>query len=82
MATVSITIPDDQLDRVAEAFADYHAYQSMVPDPPGAPIPNPETKRQFMRARVIDYIRETVRAQETIAAAAIAQLSVTDVGVE
>lgn len=83
MATVSITIPDGELNRITEAFAGYYGYQETVPDPPGDPIPNPETKAQFLRARVIDYIRETVHVQELTTAVAAAESTVVDVnGIE
>ncbi len=71
MATLTITIPNAQLTRVANAVATQHGYQAEVPDPdnPGQTIPNPQTKADFAREVLMRFLRETVRAHEAAVAA-------------
>jgi hypothetical protein len=74
MATTTITIPDAQLTRVVNAWAIVHGYQSFVPDPTtGAPIANPQTKGQFMKADIIRLMKEAVKLVEGDAAATTAR---------
>jgi hypothetical protein len=70
MATITITIPDDKMPRVEDAFVAQFNYQETVPGPldeNGAPtsyIPNPETKNQFMRRQIRDYFKSVVAMHE------------------
>jgi hypothetical protein len=75
MASLTITIPDGQLARVRDSFALAYNYQATIPDPanPGATIPNPENKVQFMQRKVREYIKEVVKGQEAVAAAEAAR---------
>jgi hypothetical protein len=75
MATISFAIPDDVLPRVLDAFAEMYGYQDQVSDPanPGEMIPNPQTKAQFARRKIIDYVREMVRVYEGSVAKASAE---------
>ena len=70
MAQISITIPDDRLQRVLDGFASAMKYPDLVPGADGMPIPNPETKQQFFRRMLLEYIRTVVRAEERKAAVA------------
>ena len=60
MAQIKINIPDNRLQGVIAAFCDVYHYQEKVPDggPDGALIPNPQTKAQFAKAKMGEYIRE------------------------
>lgn len=53
MATINIQIPDAALDRVVNAFAAVHGYQQILNDGTA----NPETKAQFARREMREYIR-------------------------
>lgn len=66
MATMTITIPDAQLNRVRDAFAAAYGYSATVPDPanPGQTIPNPENKTQFTQRMVRKYMHEVVKGYE------------------
>lgn len=87
MATVSFSIPDPEVDRVVNAFADYYAYQAAVPNPdhdpsdPESPetVPNPLNKTQFLKQRVIGFVKEAVRNQERSVAILAAKGTVDDV---
>lgn len=66
MATITISIPDAAVTRVTDAFTKQFAYQDTIPDPnnPGATIPNPETKAQFVQRMIRNYIKEVVASYE------------------
>jgi hypothetical protein len=80
MAEVTITIPDALLSRVADGFAGYYGYQDTITDPgTGAQVPNPQTKAQHMRERVIEHVKAVVGDHERAAAAEEAQGAVADI---
>lgn len=54
MAQVIIDIPNNQVTRINEAFADLYGWSSEL----GV------TKTQFAKAKIIDYIRSTVKSSE------------------
>lgn len=64
MATIqfTITIPDAVKDSWIDDFNLHHGYKAQIEDAEGNLIPNPQTKAQFMKAKVIAFIRESVRA--------------------
>lgn len=64
MAQLTITIPDAQTARVFDAFAAAYGYQATIDGQP-----NPQTRAQFARQKVIEFIKNTVKAQEAQAAA-------------
>ncbi len=70
MATLSITIPDDKLGRVRAAFGVAYGYQDTING-----SPNPESLAQFTRRRVIEYIKDVVRAHEAQSAADAARIA-------
>ena len=70
MATISFQIPDAALPRVVSAFAAAYGYQDLVGDPP---VQNPETRAQFMRRCIMEFVRNTVQAVEVNVAAETAR---------
>ena len=66
MAQIKINIPDNRLQGVIAAFCDVYHYPLMVPDggPDGVLIPNPQTKAQFAKAKMGEYIREVYVASK------------------
>lgn len=66
---ININIPDDQDNRVVQSFAKTFGYEDEILDPnnPNGPvtIPNPQTKRQFFKAKLIEYIKSIVCSYET-----------------
>lgn len=70
MATLTFTIPDAALPRVVDAFATAYGYQALIGDPP---VANPETRGQFMRRHVMEFIKNTVQAVEVNVAAETAR---------
>jgi hypothetical protein len=65
MASISITIPDAVLSRVLDAFAARYGWESA----------GGQTKAQFAKSRVIEFIRDVVRAHEATAVAEAARVA-------
>jgi hypothetical protein len=66
MASITITIPDAQVQRVLDAFSHRYGYQDQID---GAP--NPQTKVQFAKQQVALWIkRETEDYERAIRIAA------------
>ena len=64
MTVISITIPDEQMTRVAVAVANNYGYEEMIPDGLGGEISNPETRRQFFRRMLRGWVKENVKSYE------------------
>lgn len=65
MATVSITIPDDQVKRVVDAFVSVFDYN----------VSRDGSKNAFVKAKVVYFIKEVVKQYEAQAAAEAARLA-------
>lgn len=65
---ISIEIPDGQINRVTNAFAAVYGYRDKIPDPNTTDvvmyIDNPQTKRQFTKQQIIEFIKRTVSSIE------------------
>ena len=75
MAKITFNVPDNQLNTVMDALAYFYGYQSEVKkdltDGSGGitTIPNPETKKAFVRRMIAEEIKYKVRqAKSEIAA--------------
>src|SRR5262245_39482283 len=67
MASIVIKIEDSQLQRVLDRFAQAHGYQDFVEqDPTLPPIPNAESRLDFLRRLIVERIRRTVLDQEVL----------------
>ncbi len=65
MASITINIPDDQLQYVLDRFAEAHGYQDQVErDPASPPTANLETKMDFIRRALVERITTTVAEQD------------------
>jgi hypothetical protein len=75
MATITINIPDNVLQRVVNGVAVAHGYQERIPDPanPDATIPNPQTRAQFAKAMLVKFVKDSVKQAEAIEAAEAAR---------
>lgn len=64
-----------QTNRVIDAICGLYDYQPQVADPanPGQTIANPETKAQFAKRQIIEFVRNSVVAWETRQAHAAVQ---------
>lgn len=60
MATISLTIPDAVIQRVLDALGGTYGYKATLEDG----TPNPQTKAQFSKAVVADYVKKIVRQWE------------------
>jgi len=59
MAQIALNIPDAILTRVINGFANYYHYQSTIDGEA-----NPETKAQFSKRMLVEYIKNAVVASE------------------
>lgn len=65
MATITINIPDDKLQREIDAFCEASGYSPKIrvlptpENPAGGFADNPETKAQFVRRSILDFITRT-----------------------
>lgn len=79
IATITLSIPDAQAARVADAFAVAYGYQDVIPNPNPLTaaltptIPNPETRAQHMRRQIMAFVQNTVKGTEVHAAAETAR---------
>ena len=60
MAKLTINIPDQQVQRILNGFAFNQGYMEMLDDG----TRNPETKEQFLKRKVMEYIKSAVRNTE------------------
>jgi hypothetical protein len=65
MADITITIADDKLQERIEDFALVHNYQDQIEDDEGNFIPNPQSKAQFAKMCIKNYIKK-ISEQATI----------------
>ena len=66
MAELKVNIPPPQLTRVLNGFSYQHGYQDQIDDPanPGTLIPNPQTKSEFTKDKLKEFVKESVKAYE------------------
>jgi hypothetical protein len=57
MATISITVNNAQLATVVDAMASVNNYQELI-----GGEPNPESKSDFARRMLVQYVREVCKA--------------------
>jgi hypothetical protein len=69
MADITITFADNLVPRIRDAIAGNYDYQDKLPDG----TDNPENKTQFMRRKIKEFLKETLRAWETREVIQIAQ---------
>ncbi len=60
MTTITINIPDNITNRVINGFAKRYNYSATLE----GGEPNPETKAQFAKRKVIEFIKQAVREAE------------------
>lgn len=68
MATISIDIGANG-NRIQDAFAAQYGYQATIPDGSGGTIPNPESKNQFTKRKIAEYVKDVVKGHEANLAA-------------
>lgn len=74
MATViTMSIPDAVAVRVRDGYAARHGYKEFIEGPTGDRIENPETKLQFVKRHLKEYVRDSVIAYEAEKSALLAK---------
>jgi hypothetical protein len=64
MTQIKINIPDDKLAGVVAAFVKMYDYQNTVEGPDGGQIPNPESKPNFAKRQVAQFIKDVYIASK------------------
>lgn len=72
MAQLVVNIPDNQVNRVVTALCAFGGYTTQV-EQDGVLVPNPQTKAQFARQMVTQFIKTAVTLTEGKAAQAAKQ---------
>lgn len=62
--TFTFTVPDGDRNRVLNAFARKYGYSDTVPDGNGGQVANPESRAQFSKRIVAEFIKGVVRDSE------------------
>lgn len=60
MAQITINIPNAIVPRVLEGFCSNQGYSPIL----DSGEPNPETQTQFVKRKIIEYVKNAVRADE------------------
>lgn len=71
MAQIILNVPDGQQVRLVNGIAGQYGYQATVPapNPLDPPVPNPESKGQFVKRMMLKWAKESVKAYEATQAA-------------
>jgi hypothetical protein len=80
MATISIYIPDSDVNRVYDAIANNYRYQSTSRDGEGNSIPNPQSKAEFTNSIVQGFLGEHVKVYELEKARQTAEAAISGAG--
>lgn len=64
MASITITIPNPVLTRVIDGVALGHGWKPLVDDGNGNQIPNPETKTDYAKRIIKEYVKKSVIRHE------------------
>ena len=71
--TISIDIASGpELTRAVDAFCGTFGYQATIVNGGGVSIPNPETRNQFAKRQLAEYVKRVTRSWEKEQAAKIA----------
>jgi hypothetical protein len=73
MAQITLQYPDAQAQRIVEAFSNTYGWQAQITNPDGTTTNNPETKAQFTKRQIGNFIKQTVMAWEATKAASDAR---------
>lgn len=65
MTIIKIIIPDEQTDRVINALSYYFQYKDTILDDKDVPIPNPETRHDFVLRSLQEWVTHITRDSDT-----------------
>lgn len=60
MASITLTIPNAIVPRVLNGFCSNQGYTPILEDGQ----PNPKTQQQFIKRKIMEYVKNAVRADE------------------
>jgi hypothetical protein len=72
---VCVDAPAAQRARILTGFTNAYAYQPTIEQPDGTTVQNPQTRAQFFKHKLAEFVRETVKSYEAGQAAEAARLA-------
>lgn len=78
---ITFTVPDARAAQIRDSFVYYHGYTDTIPDPQdleGPEIPNPVSKVAYLKKKVGEFIKESVKAYHANQDAEVARLAAFD----
>lgn len=76
------TVPNASLNSIVVDFCAAHGYTTAVIDESGVSSPNPETRPQFMRRMMKEFITQSVRSYRAAQAYAAADAAIEPANLE
>jgi len=76
LATITLTIPNDKIDRIVTAFCGEFGYQDTITNEDGTTSTNPVSKNAFTKQKVVEYVKQVTRNYEANISAAQARVIV------
>lgn len=73
MASIRLDFPDAVAPRIINAFARYYGYEPKIENENFELVDNPETKQQFAKRKIAEYVMQVVTTVEGRDAGTIAQ---------
>lgn len=75
MATLqlNLTVPDAQATAILNDFCAYHGYQATLVDENGVETANPQTRALFAKAKVAEFVKNSVKSYRANAEAELAR---------
>lgn len=65
MANITLVIPNNKITDIVESFAVNYGYQAKITNEAGEEIDNPETKAQFAKRQILDFIKENYKVYKS-----------------
>jgi hypothetical protein len=69
---LSLTVPNEHAVAILNDFCEYHGYQAQI-EVDGEMVANPQTKPQFAKAKVADFVKESIKAHRANKKAEVAR---------
>jgi len=57
-ADMCVTVPSGVAQEVVDAFANVYHYQDQIDDGTGNMMPNPQSKAQFAKAKLVQFVKD------------------------
>jgi hypothetical protein len=79
MASFTINYPDGMGQRILDGFCSSYGYQDQIRTADNQLIPNPETKAEFLKRKVGEFVKSAWKSAEVAEAKRAAAATITDI---